>query len=50
MITVRTCSRPITGEFRTEVGPTSWAVQRDDGSWLFDGLIPRPRAEGPARA
>ena len=42
MITVRDVLEAITGEFRTEVAADSWAVQRDDGSWLFDGLIPTP--------
>ena len=32
----------ITGEFSTETEADSWAVQREDGSWLFDGLIPTP--------
>ncbi|MES3013977.1 MAG: hemolysin family protein [Pseudomonadota bacterium] len=41
MITVRDVLEAITGEFAT---PTedAWAVQRADGSWLFDGLIPVP--------
>jgi putative hemolysin len=42
MITVRDVLEAITGEFRTEVDADSWAVQRQDGSWLFDGLIPTP--------
>jgi len=32
----------ITGEFSTPTAEDSWAVQREDGSWLFDGLIPVP--------
>ncbi len=40
MITVRDVLEAITGEFSTEIEADSWAVQRDDGSWLFDGLIP----------
>jgi len=32
----------ITGEFSTPTDDDSWAIQRDDGSWLFDGLIPVP--------
>jgi putative hemolysin len=32
----------ITGEFTTPTDGDSWAVQRADGSWLFDGLIPVP--------
>ena len=41
MITVRDVLEAITGEFTTP-SDDSWAVQRDDGSWLFDGLIPVP--------
>jgi putative hemolysin len=40
MITVRDVLEAITGEFSTQTDADSWAVQRDDGSWLFDGLIP----------
>ncbi len=32
----------ITGEFVTSSADDAWAVQRDDGSWLLDGLIPVP--------
>jgi putative hemolysin len=42
MLTVRDVLEAITGEFTTESDEDSWAVQRDDGSWLFDGLIPVP--------
>ena len=42
MITVRDVLEAITGEFSTETDADSWAVQRADGSWLFDGLIPTP--------
>ncbi len=42
MITVRDVLEAITGEFSTETDADSWAVQRGDGSWLFDGLIPTP--------
>jgi putative hemolysin len=42
MITVRDVLEAITGEFTTETDGNPWAVQRDDGSWLFDGLIPTP--------
>jgi putative hemolysin len=40
IITVRDVLEAITGEFTTPSSDDSWAVQRDDGSWLFDGLIP----------
>jgi putative hemolysin len=42
MITVRDVLEAITGEFSTPADGDAWAVQRDDGSWLFDGLIPVP--------
>jgi putative hemolysin len=42
MITVRDIVEAITGEFSTETDEDAWAVQRSDGSWLFDGLIPTP--------
>lgn len=32
----------ITGEFASPVEDDAWAVQRADGSWLMDGLIPVP--------
>jgi len=42
VITVRDVLEAITGEFATPASEDSWAVKRDDGSWLFDGLIPVP--------
>lgn len=42
VITVRDVLEAITGEFTTSSADDSWAVQRADGSWLFDGLIPMP--------
>ncbi len=42
MITVRDVLEAITGEFSTTHDEGAWAVQREDGSWLFDGLIPVP--------
>jgi putative hemolysin len=41
VITVRDVLEAITGEFTTPADD-AWAVQREDGSWLFDGLIPVP--------
>jgi putative hemolysin len=32
----------ITGEFNVPSDDNAWAVVRDDGSWLLDGLIPVP--------
>ncbi len=42
MITVRDVLEAITGEFSTPTSDDAWAVQREDESWLFDGLIPVP--------
>ena len=42
MITVRDVLEAITGEFSNATDEDAWAVQREDGSWLFDGLIPVP--------
>jgi len=42
VITVRDVLEAITGEFTTPTSEGAWAVQRADGSWLFDGLIPVP--------
>ncbi|MDO9312933.1 MAG: hemolysin family protein [Burkholderiaceae bacterium] len=41
MITVRDVLEAITGEFTTP-SDDAWAVRREDGTWLFDGLIPVP--------
>lgn len=40
VITVRDVLEAITGEFSTASADDAWAVQRADGSWLLDGLIP----------
>jgi putative hemolysin len=42
MVTLRDVLEAITGEFTTPTSEDAWAVQREDGSWLFDGLIPVP--------
>jgi putative hemolysin len=42
VITVRDVLEAITGEFSTPSADDAWAVQRSDGSWLMDGLIPVP--------
>jgi putative hemolysin len=42
VITVREVLEAITGEFSAPADDDAWAVQRPDGSWLFDGLIPVP--------
>lgn len=40
VITLRDVLEAITGEFTTPAAEDAWAVQRADGSWLVDGLIP----------
>ena len=40
VISVRDVLEAITGEFSTPSADDAWAVQRADGSWLMDGLIP----------
>ncbi len=42
VITVRDVLEAITGEFAVPSADNAWAVQREDGSWLMDGLIPVP--------
>ena len=42
VITLRDVLEAITGEFAPPEASDAWAVQRDDGSWLIDGLIPAP--------
>jgi putative hemolysin len=42
VITLRDVLEAITGEFTTAEEEDAWAVQREDGSWLVDGLIPVP--------
>ena len=43
VITERDLLEAITGEFvGADPGEEAWATQREDGSWLMDGLIPIP--------
>lgn len=42
IVTLQDVMEAITGEFKTPHPEESWAVQRHDGSWLLDGLIPIP--------
>lgn len=42
IVTLQDLIEAITGEFHPRDPKTSWAVQRDDGSWLLDGHIPVP--------
>ena len=40
MVTLRDLLEAITGEFIDQTADDAWAVQRQDGSWLIDGLMP----------
>ena len=40
IVTLHDMMEAITGEFKPQHQDDAWAVQRDDGSWLLDGLIP----------
>ena len=42
IVTLKDLIEAITGEFSPRDPETSWAVQREDGSWLLDGHIPVP--------
>jgi len=42
IVTLQDVMEAITGEFKTHHAEDAWAVQRTDGSWLLDGLIPIP--------
>ena len=42
IVTLQDVMEAITGEFKTLREEDAWATQRDDGSWLLDGLIPIP--------
>jgi putative hemolysin len=42
IVTLQDLIEAITGEFQPRDPETSWAVQREDGTWLLDGHIPVP--------
>ena len=42
LVTMQDVLEAVTGEFKPRNLEEAWAVQRDDGSWLLDGLIPIP--------
>jgi putative hemolysin len=42
IVTLQDVMEAITGEFKTLREEDAWATQREDGSWLLDGLIPIP--------
>lgn len=42
MVTLQDLLEAITGEFKPRHAEDTWGVQREDGSWLLDGIIPIP--------
>lgn len=42
LVTLQDLIEAITGEFKPDSADEEWAIQREDGSWLLDGLIPIP--------
>lgn len=40
LVTPRDLLEAITGELRPQAQAEAWATQREDGSWLLDGLMP----------
>lgn len=42
LVTLQNMLEALAGEFKTHDPEDVWAVRRDDGSWLLDGLIPIP--------
>jgi putative hemolysin len=42
LVTLQDVLEAVTGEFKPHSQEDAWAVQREDGSWLLDGLIPIP--------
>ncbi|MBC7837356.1 MAG: HlyC/CorC family transporter [Nitrospiraceae bacterium] len=42
LVTLQDVLEAVTGEFQPHNAEDAWAVQREDGSWLLDGLIPIP--------
>jgi putative hemolysin len=42
IVTLRDLLEAITGEFTPQRPEDQWAVAREDGSWLLDGMIPVP--------
>jgi putative hemolysin len=42
MVTLHDLLEAITGEFHTSNREDSWAIQREDGTWLLDGMLAIP--------
>ncbi|MBL8397433.1 MAG: HlyC/CorC family transporter [Candidatus Accumulibacter sp.] len=49
LVTLLDVLEVVTGEFKTHNPENAWAIQRDDGSWLLDGLIPIPELKDSLR-
>ena len=45
LVTLRDVLEAVAGEFMPRNPQEAWAVQREDGSWLLDGLIPLPELQ-----
>lgn len=42
LVTLQDVLEAVTGEFKPRNAEDTWGIQREDGSWLLDGLIPIP--------
>lgn len=42
LVTPRDLLEAIAGEFKPETNDEAWAIERGDGSWFLDGIIPIP--------
>lgn len=42
LITLQDILEAVTGELKPHNAENAWAIQREDGSWLLDGLVPIP--------
>ena len=42
LVSPRDVLEAIAGQFKPEQSEEAWAIQREDGSWLLDGMIPVP--------
>ncbi|MBS0610304.1 MAG: HlyC/CorC family transporter [Comamonadaceae bacterium] len=49
IVTLQDLIEAITGEFQSPDPDDSWAVEREDGSWLLDGHIPVPELKDRLR-
>jgi putative hemolysin len=40
LVTLQDLLEAVTGEFKPRNAEEAWSIQREDGSWLLDGIIP----------